>query len=74
MLTEKQKNNIYHLPNSDLIEMLEIIQEKLGIMSRKEFMSVSGYQRTKSNLSIDIKKGRVKSVPFAGEKFPYINS
>ena len=71
MLTEKQKNNIYNLPDEDLIEIDEIIQEKLGAMLMKDFLPI--YGKSRPWLQQECKSGKIKSKKIGNKFFPYVN-
>ena len=42
MLTENQKNNIARMCNDDLLEILEICSEQLGLITVDEYIKATG--------------------------------
>lgn len=71
MITETQKQNIRQMSNDDLIELLDICVEELGLISPKEYMAATGMKR--STLHLYIKENKIKSYQISEHKFPLIN-
>jgi len=73
MLTEKQKNNIYKLPDEDLVEILDICKEKLGIVLPNEYIKITAYRKTREWLQQECKSGKKKSFKIGNKHFPFVN-
>jgi hypothetical protein len=74
MLTEKQKNNIYNLPDEDLIEIVEIIFDKLAPVQPSTFIEIA-YKKSRQYLPKELDSGKIKSmkIPMSKKRFPYLN-
>jgi hypothetical protein len=72
-ITEKQRNNIYNLPTEDLIDILYECIESLGVFSQVEYMKIVGYKHSRTNLNLDMDKGKIKCVKIGGIRLPIIN-
>jgi len=73
MLTEKQKNNIYNLPNEDLMEMVDIIFDRLAPVQPSTFLKF--YNKSRQYLPKELDSDKVKSMklPLSKKRFPYLN-
>jgi hypothetical protein len=74
MLTEKQKNNIYNLPDEDLMEIIEIIFDKLAPIQPSTFVK-KVYKKSRQYLPKELDSGKIKSmkIPMSNKRFPYLN-
>lgn len=71
MITDKQKSNIRQMSKEDLLILLDICADELGLISPKEYMTATGIAR--STLHLLIKEGKIKSFQISEHKFPLIN-
>jgi hypothetical protein len=71
MITDNQISKIRQMSKEDLIELLDICAEELGLISPKEYMQATGIKR--STLHLMIKTGKIKSYKISEHKFPLIN-
>jgi hypothetical protein len=73
MLTEKQKNNIYNLSDEDLMEIIEIIFDKLVPIQPSTFLEF--YNKSRQYLPKELDSGKIKSmkIPMSNKRFPYLN-
>lgn len=60
-LTEKQKNNIYHLSTETLIEILDECKKRLGLVSPDEYRKIIKYSKSRTQFYKDIKAGKIKT-------------
>ena len=74
MLTEKQKNNIYNLSDEDLMEMIEVIFDKLAPVQPSTFIEIA-YKKSRQWLPNELNSGKIKSmkIPMSKKRFPYLN-
>lgn len=73
MLTEQQVNNIHKLSDEDALQVLREIIEKLGIVSQVDYMSITGFNYTRTELNRRMDLGKIKYVKIGGVKYPLIN-
>ena len=73
MLTEKQKNNIYNLPDEDLMEMIDIIFDKLAPVQPSTFLKF--YNKSRQYLPKELDSDKIKSMKLlmSKKRFPYLN-
>ena len=71
MITEQQKIKIRQMSKNDLLELLDICAEELGLVSPEEYMTATMISRSK--LHYLIKKNKIKSFKISKHKFPLIN-
>ena len=71
MITDNQKQNIRQMSKDELLELLDICTEVLGLISPKEFMKATNIKR--STLYFLIKEQKIKTFKISEHKFPLIN-
>lgn len=71
MLTKQQKINISKLPQLDLLEILDICSEQLGLISPDEYLKATNVKR--STFYAKINSGEIKSYQISNNKFPLMN-
>ena len=70
----QQKNNIYNLSDEDLMEMIDIIFDKLAPVQPSTFIEVA-YKKSRQYLPKELDSGKIKSmkIPMSKKRFPYLN-
>jgi DNA invertase Pin-like site-specific DNA recombinase len=71
MLTEKQRNNINKLDSETVIEILNECIERLGIVSIKEYIKITGEK--KRTVYWKIKNNKIRYIEIDNNKFIIIN-
>jgi hypothetical protein len=71
MITDKQKDNIYHLPADDCLEILHVCAERLGLVSIEEYEEIMQIPRRTIYFNMD--RGLIKYFKIGKHKFPLIN-
>lgn len=71
MLSEQQRNNINKLDSETVIEILNECIERLGIVSIKEYIKITGEK--KRTVYWKIKNNKIRYVEIDNNKFIIIN-
>jgi len=71
-LTEKQRNNIYHLNFNTQLEIMHECAEALGLVDIKTCEKIRGLSRR--TIYDKIKKNKLKTFNIGIHKFPCINT
>ena len=72
MLTEQQRNNINKLDSETVIEILNECIERLGVVSIKEYINITGEK--KRTVYWKIKHNKIRFIEIDANKYIIINS
>jgi len=73
-LTEKQVKNIHNLSFTDASQVFDELIERLGIVSQSKYIKVTGYDKSRQMLRLDMISGKISFKEIGKIRFPIINS
>jgi hypothetical protein len=71
MLTEKQKYNLQQLDTEDLIEIMHVCAERIGMVTADQYSII--HKKPRRTVYAGIESGRIKTTTICGHKLPIIN-
>ena len=64
---------INNLKPDDVIQILDICKEKLGLVSQEEFKKITGWNKSRQTLHDQMKSGKIKTWKLGNINFIIIN-